>query len=114
VNTRTLKLRLMLEAPDRQVVLEVADRGMEIPPEAMPRIFNRVFRVDQARSRERGGAGLGLPIVKSIGSARHGQVQADSKPGYGSRFPVELPLIHASSIKPKQDDHEYPNSEPTQ
>ena len=72
---------------DSKAVLEVADNGMGIPPEALPRIFDRFFRVDKARSRELGGAGLGLSIVKSICAAHHGRVEASSTPGPGQPLP---------------------------
>lgn len=78
---------------DRKAVLEVTDTGIGIPPEALPRVFERFFRVDKARSREQGGAGLGLSIVKSICTAHQGRVEATSSPGQGSCFRVELPLV---------------------
>jgi heavy metal sensor kinase len=77
---------------DRKALLEVSDTGIGIPPEVLPRVFERFFRVDKARSREQGGAGLGLSIVKSICAAHQGRVEASSIPGQGSRFRVELPL----------------------
>jgi len=83
---------LKVETEDSKAVLEVADTGVGIPAQALPQIFERFFRVDEARSREQGGAGLGLSIVKSICTAHQGQVQATSTPGRGSRFRVELPL----------------------
>ena len=86
---------MTVSAIDSKAVLEVADNGVGIPPEALPRIFDRFFRVDKARSRELGGAGLGLSIVKSICAAHHGRVEASSTPGQGSRFRVELPLASA-------------------
>src|SRR6185503_8079314 len=64
-------------------VLEVADNGIGIPAEALPRLYERFFRVDKARSRELGGAGLGLSIVKSICLAHQGNVQVQSKEGAG-------------------------------
>jgi len=88
---------LTVGAKDDKAILEVADTGIGIPPEALPRIFERFFRVDQARSREQGGAGLGLSIVKSICAAHHGCVEAVSTPGQGSRFRVELPRVQAAS-----------------
>ncbi|HZR16462.1 MAG TPA: ATP-binding protein [Verrucomicrobiae bacterium] len=86
---------LSVAAEAGHAVLEVSDNGIGIPAAAVPRIFERFFRVDQARSREQGGAGLGLSIVKSICAAHHGGVAVTSQPGQGSRFRVELPLISA-------------------
>jgi len=77
---------LTVSAFDGKAVLEVADNGVGIPPEALPRIFDRFFRVDQARSRELGGAGLGLSIVKAICTAHHGRVEA-KPPGPGQSLP---------------------------
>ncbi|HTD66153.1 MAG TPA: ATP-binding protein [Candidatus Limnocylindria bacterium] len=78
-------------------VLEVADDGIGIPSAAMPHLFERFYRVDKARSRELGGAGLGLSIVKSICVAHNGRVGARSNQGEGTRFTVELPLAKQSS-----------------
>jgi heavy metal sensor kinase len=83
---------LTVEARNSKAIMEVADNGIGISAEALPRVFERFFRVDEARSREGGGAGLGLSIVKSICAAHHGRVEALSEPGQGSRFRVELPL----------------------
>ena len=80
--------------------MEVSDNGVGIPAEALPRVFDRFFRVDKARSRELGGAGLGLSIVKSICMAHHGRVEASSLPGQGSRFRIELPLATLSMNPP--------------
>lgn len=74
-----------------QAVLTVSDNGPGIPPEALPRIFERFFRVDKARSRELGGAGLGLAIVKSICTAHQGTIDVRSDEGRGSTFTVVLP-----------------------
>jgi heavy metal sensor kinase len=78
-------------AEQKEAVLEVADTGIGIPPEALPHVFERFFRVDKARSREDGGAGLGLSIVKSICLAHGGMVDVESTEGQGSRFTVRLP-----------------------
>ncbi len=74
-----------------QVCLEVADTGIGIPEADLPRIFERFYRVDKARSRELGGTGLGLSIVKHLSQAMRGSVRAVSKPGQGTTFTVCLP-----------------------
>jgi two-component system phosphate regulon sensor histidine kinase PhoR len=74
-----------------QVCIEVEDTGIGIPPQDLPRIFERFYRVDKARSRELGGTGLGLSIVKHLVQAMHGSVRATSQPGKGSTFTVLLP-----------------------
>jgi heavy metal sensor kinase len=73
-------------------VLEVADTGIGIPPEAAPLVFERFFRVGRDRSTQEDGAGLGLAIVKSICVAHGGRVEVESSVGSGSRFVVSLPL----------------------
>src|SRR5262249_12626233 len=74
---------LTVSAQNGRAILEVADNGIGIPPQSLPRVFERFFRVDNARSRDQGGAGLGLSIVKSICTAHHGNVTASSTPGQG-------------------------------
>jgi heavy metal sensor kinase len=86
-------------------VLDVADNGIGIPNDALLHVFERFFRVDKARSRDEGGAGLGLSIVKSICAAHGGEVCADSAPGKGSRFRVKLPLAGDEFLK-KENKHE--------
>jgi len=71
--------------------LAVKDNGIGIPHEDLPRIFERFYRVDRARSREMGGTGLGLSIVKHLVQSMHGTVEAQSEPGLGSTFVVRLP-----------------------
>jgi signal transduction histidine kinase len=70
----------------------VEDTGVGIPEKDLPRVFERVFRVDQARARDTGGTGLGLAIVKHVAESHGGSVSVESKVGEGSRFTVELPL----------------------
>jgi two-component system phosphate regulon sensor histidine kinase PhoR len=69
----------------------VHDTGAGIPEADQPRIFERFYRVDKARSRERGGTGLGLSIVKHIVALHGGAVAVESTPGAGSTFRVTLP-----------------------
>jgi heavy metal sensor kinase len=85
-------VRLNVRAADDKAVIEVADTGIGIPAVALPHIFERFYRVDDARSRDDGGAGLGLAIVKSICAAHGGQVHVESTERQGSRFTVKLPL----------------------
>jgi heavy metal sensor kinase len=91
---------LNVSAHRGKAVLEVADSGIGIPEDALTKVFERFYRVDDARSRDLGGAGLGLSIVKAICSAHHGRVEVFSKPGQGSRFRVELPLATKPNGKP--------------
>jgi heavy metal sensor kinase len=84
-------------ASNGRAVLEVNDNGVGIPPEALPHIFERFYRVDKARSRQMGGAGLGLSIIKAIVTAHGGQVRVESVEGRGSRFLVELPVAAKTS-----------------
>jgi two-component system phosphate regulon sensor histidine kinase PhoR len=71
----------------------VIDQGEGIPRKHIPRLTERFYRVDTARSRELGGTGLGLAIVKHIVNRHRGQLEIDSTPGEGSRFTVYLPGV---------------------
>jgi two-component system phosphate regulon sensor histidine kinase PhoR len=74
-----------------EVAIMVRDQGCGIPEEYLPRLFERFFRVDKARSRKHGGTGLGLAIVKHITQAHRGRLSVDSSPGQGSTFSIYLP-----------------------
>jgi heavy metal sensor kinase len=84
-----------------EALLEVTDTGIGIPAEALPHVFDRFFRVDQARNRGAGGAGIGLAIVKAICAAHHGSVEAHSQLEVGSTFIVRLPKAKASPSQSK-------------
>lgn len=73
------------------VLLSVTDTGPGIPEGELPHIFDRFYRVDKARTRGRGGAGLGLAIAKRLVEAQGGVIMVESKPGHGARFAVALP-----------------------
>lgn len=77
-------------------MIEIADTGIGIPPEALPHLFERFFRVDNARNSDSGGAGLGLPIAHALIEAHHGQISVQSTLGKGSTFAIQLPLAPAS------------------
>jgi two-component system phosphate regulon sensor histidine kinase PhoR len=80
------------ESSARAIELSVADTGIGIPEADRPRVFERFYRVDKARSRELGGTGLGLAIVKHIIEGHGGQVWVEANHPQGSRFVVRLPL----------------------
>jgi two-component system, OmpR family, sensor kinase len=73
--------------------IEVVDTGIGIPAEAVPRVFDRFFRVDKARSRAMGGSGLGLSIARTIFIAHGGDITCTSEPGVGSMFVISLPAV---------------------
>lgn len=85
--------RITLAVEDRpgEVVVSVADTGKGIPPEELPRIFERFYRGEQSRSRRHGGAGLGLAIAKQLVEAHGGRIWAESEPGKGTKVSFTLP-----------------------
>lgn len=85
-------VRVRLEPAEAIVRLVVSDTGIGIPSRDLPRVFERFYRVDRARSRETGGTGLGLSIVRHVAESHGGSVEARSELGRGSTFTVELPL----------------------
>ncbi|MGH8259524.1 MAG: sensor histidine kinase [Steroidobacteraceae bacterium] len=89
-NGGTVRLRVGRE--DATAVLDVSDTGIGIPRDALPHVFERFFRVERSRTREQGGAGLGLSIVKSICTAHGAVVEVTSVPEQGSRFRIRQPL----------------------
>ncbi len=90
------RIDLRLERRDGWVLVTVRDTGVGIPPEHLPHLFRRFYRVDRARSREIGGAGLGLALCKSFVEAHEGRIRVESTPGEGTCFTVELPALDGS------------------
>ncbi|MGN6760024.1 MAG: sensor histidine kinase, partial [Leifsonia sp.] len=86
------------------VEIAVTDQGEGIPEEDLDRVFERFFRVDQARSRNTGGTGLGLSIVKHAVQNHGGEVRVWSQPGRGSTFTIRLP--EASTVRPPIGDNQ--------
>jgi signal transduction histidine kinase len=80
-----------LTSGDGEIVLAIADTGLGIPHRDLPRVFERFYRVDRARSRETGGTGLGLSIVKHVAENHGGRIDVTSELGQGTRFEVRLP-----------------------
>jgi heavy metal sensor kinase len=85
------KVSAELEADPAAVRIRISDTGVGIPPEAAPHVFDRFYRADRARSRQDGGFGLGLSIVKWIAEAHHGTVELAPHPAPGTTFTVTLP-----------------------
>jgi heavy metal sensor kinase len=92
-------IKLKITQEGGSAVLDVADDGIGIPAEALPHVFKRFFRVDGSRSRDQGGAGLGLSIVKSICDAHGARVEVSSTSGQGSRFRIRQPLAAEASAQ---------------
>jgi two-component system phosphate regulon sensor histidine kinase PhoR len=86
-----------LAIPQTALAVAVADKGEGIAPEHLPRLTERFYRVDTARSRAVGGTGLGLAIVKHILARHRGRLQVESQPGQGSRFTIYLPSAISES-----------------
>lgn len=98
------KINLAVHKQDETVVLQITDEGIGIESKNIPRIFERFYRVDTARSRDTGGTGLGLAIVKHIVELHQGHIDVSSEYGKGTTFKVTLPLVNYTQIKRKEEE----------
>jgi signal transduction histidine kinase len=87
------EVRVEITCEDDVVKLRVSDTGIGIPSKDIPRIFERFYRVDRARSRETGGTGLGLAIVKHVVENHGGTIEVDSELGRGTTFEISFPVV---------------------
>ena len=90
------KITVSMKTTDDQMILSISDQGLGIPKEDLPKIFDRFYRVDKARSRAQGGTGLGLAIAKEIIKQHNGFIWAKSEYGKGSTFTIVLPYDNDS------------------
>lgn len=93
------KIIITTAIADHKAVFSVSDNGIGIPAAALPHVFERFYRAEKARSREQGGAGLGLSIVHSICQAHGGSVSIESIEGKGTTCRVELPCLDGKEVK---------------
>ena len=92
-----------VKSTDGAVEIAVTDQGIGIPEDDLDRVFERFFRVDQARSRNTGGTGLGLSIVKHAVQNHGGDVRVWSQSGRGSTFTIRLPEAPNDAVKAEKD-----------
>ena len=91
-------VQVAAESDEESIQLRVVDQGPGIPDQHLPRLFERFYVIDKARSRKLGGTGLGLAIVKHIVQSHGGQIQVASEPGRGSTFTIILPRVDLPTI----------------
>ena len=96
-------VRIAIKATRDALVTEVSDTGIGIPPEALDRVFDRFYQVDNTRTRNYGGTGLGLAIVKGLLESMGGQIEVRSELGQGSTFRFALPLAVGKPVLQEVD-----------
>ena len=84
------RISVTAEHVGRRIRIAIADTGIGIAPDALPRVFDRFYRVESARTREGAGSGLGLALARWIVERHHATIRVDSRPGHGSTFIVTL------------------------
>jgi two-component system, OmpR family, sensor histidine kinase SenX3 len=100
---RGTRVAVSARAVDGHVDISVSDQGIGIAENELPRVFERFYRVDQARSRATGGTGLGLAIVKHVATNHGGAVSVWSVPGAGSTFTIRLPAVHRAQASSERE-----------
>lgn len=88
-------IELRIRADLNHATVEISDRGIGIPKDDLGKIFDRFYRVDQARSRAKGGFGLGLSLAKQIADAMHADIRIESIEGHGTMVAIELPRVQS-------------------
>ncbi len=97
------RLIIRLTREEDNAILEITDSGVGIPPDAIPHLFERFYRVDKARSRKSGGSGLGLAIVRTMVERNQGTISVDSTLGQGSTFRLTFPTFDTGDMEEEED-----------
>jgi PAS domain S-box-containing protein len=105
------QIRIRARLQEEMIRVEVQDTGIGIPPEALPRIFERFYRVDDPRVQETSGAGLGLSIVRTLVELHGGQIGVESEVGKGSTFYFTLPIARPALSLPEPEPGARPASQ---
>lgn len=100
------KITFSMKTTDSQLIVSISDQGLGIPKADLPKIFDRFYRVDKARSRSQGGTGLGLAIAKEIVKQHKGFIWAKSEYGHGSTFTIVLPYSKDIALDDWDDSDE--------